>query len=154
MVLSSVTTRNRAVGPPVRRAVGPCRAPSGHPFLLFLTPVISLLQEQLRHIGPEEFVQAFVNKDPLASTKVEGPWTVCPGRDPTHESLCGIPRAPASQLQRDLEQSRWAWRGRAHSTHAPSLRRAHPSSPESQGSLGGPDQPDGVSHPARVGGTP
>ncbi|XP_061005607.1 ras-GEF domain-containing family member 1C isoform X2 [Dama dama] len=25
--------------------------------------------EQLRHIGPEEFVQAFVNKDPLASTK-------------------------------------------------------------------------------------
>nr|KAF6448561.1 RasGEF domain family member 1C [Rousettus aegyptiacus] len=26
--------------------------------------------ERLRHIGPEEFVQAFVNKDPLASTKV------------------------------------------------------------------------------------
>ncbi|XP_025302416.1 ras-GEF domain-containing family member 1C isoform X1 [Canis lupus familiaris] len=25
--------------------------------------------ERLRHIGPEEFVQAFVNKDPLASTK-------------------------------------------------------------------------------------
>ncbi|XP_073851115.1 ras-GEF domain-containing family member 1C isoform X14 [Macaca fascicularis] len=26
--------------------------------------------ERLRHIGPEDFVQAFVNKDPLASTKV------------------------------------------------------------------------------------
>ncbi|XP_036704789.1 ras-GEF domain-containing family member 1C isoform X5 [Balaenoptera musculus] len=26
-------------------------------------------EERLRHIGPEEFVQAFVNKDPLASTK-------------------------------------------------------------------------------------
>lgn len=25
--------------------------------------------ERLRHIGPEEFVQAFVNKDPLAGTK-------------------------------------------------------------------------------------
>lgn len=36
---------------------------------LFSLPV----QERLRHIGPEEFVQAFVNKDPLASTKVEDP---------------------------------------------------------------------------------
>lgn len=31
-------------------------------------------QERLRHIGPEEFVQAFVNKDPLAGTKVNGSW--------------------------------------------------------------------------------
>ncbi|XP_006741303.1 ras-GEF domain-containing family member 1C [Leptonychotes weddellii] len=29
--------------------------------------------ERLRHIGPEEFVQAFVNKDPLASTKPNSP---------------------------------------------------------------------------------
>lgn len=29
------------------------------------------MQERLRHIGPEEFVQAFVNKDPLAGTKVK-----------------------------------------------------------------------------------
>ncbi|XP_053422560.1 ras-GEF domain-containing family member 1C isoform X2 [Nycticebus coucang] len=35
------------------------------PLRLFSLP----LQERLRHIGPEEFVQAFVNKDPLASTK-------------------------------------------------------------------------------------
>lgn len=32
------------------------------------------MQERLRHIGPEEFVQAFVNKDPLAGTKVKGSW--------------------------------------------------------------------------------
>lgn len=32
------------------------------------------MQERLRHIGPEEFVQAFVNKDPLEGTKVKGSW--------------------------------------------------------------------------------
>lgn len=52
----------------------PCQASSRHTFL----PV----QVRLQHIGPEEFVQAFVNKDPLASTKVEGPCTGCPCSDP------------------------------------------------------------------------
>lgn len=32
------------------------------------------VQERLRHIGPEEFVQAFVNKDPLEGTKVKDSW--------------------------------------------------------------------------------
>lgn len=62
-----------AGGPKEHRA----RPPSGHiaphnfSQLLFSLSV----QARLRHIGPEEFVQAFVNKDPLASTKVDGPWT-------------------------------------------------------------------------------
>lgn len=105
MVLSS-DNLGQDYGPLVRRAVGPCQAASGHPFLLFLTPLLSPLQEQLRHIGPEEFVQAFVNKDPLASTKVEGPWTDCPGRDP-------YPRVPLWDSQSTSSPSSRGARNRA-----------------------------------------
>lgn len=31
---------------------------------------VSVFQEHLSHIGPEEFVQAFVQKDPLDGTQV------------------------------------------------------------------------------------
>lgn len=40
-------------------------------FLFFpLFPLLYPQQERLSHIGPEEFVQAFVHKDPLDGTKV------------------------------------------------------------------------------------
>ncbi|XP_006874524.1 PREDICTED: ras-GEF domain-containing family member 1C [Chrysochloris asiatica] len=41
----------------------------GHPHF---NPRAKTVGERLRHIGPEEFVQAFVNKDPLASTQTSG----------------------------------------------------------------------------------
>lgn len=57
------------------------RAPPPQTFLRFLfLPVQAPLQHA--HVGPEELVQAFVNKDPLASTRVEGPQTRCPCSDP------------------------------------------------------------------------
>lgn len=67
------------------------RAPPPQTFLrLLFLPV----QARLRHIGPEEFVQAFVNKDPLASTKVEGPRTRCPCSAVTHRPLGVEGRSP------------------------------------------------------------
>lgn len=72
----------------------PLQPLSWHPILVpFPTPLLPPVQEWLRHIGPEEFVQAFVNKDPLASTKVEGSWVDCPSSDPC--SLTRIPGASA-----------------------------------------------------------
>lgn len=47
-----------------------CLLPSVCPSLLSDSSPLPM-QERLRHIGPEEFVQAFVNKDPLAGTKVK-----------------------------------------------------------------------------------
>lgn len=73
-----------------------------------------LVQERLRHIGPEEFVQAFVNKDPLASTKVEGPWTGRPTGPSGECHECQLGELPAGP-----EQSRWALGGCAHSIPAP-----------------------------------
>lgn len=72
---------------------GPQGASLPHTFPIFPTPFLSLVQERLQHIGPEEFVQAFVNKDPLASTKVEGPWTDCPSSDPYSPVPLGDPRS-------------------------------------------------------------
>ena len=39
-------------------------------FIVSLKEVVSVSQEHLSHIGPEEFVQAFVQKDPLDGTQV------------------------------------------------------------------------------------
>lgn len=80
----------------------------------FPTPLLLLVQERLRHIGPEEFVQAFVNKDPLASTKVEGPWT---GRRTGPSGECH--ECQLGELRGGPEQSRWALGGCAHSIPAP-----------------------------------
>lgn len=52
---------------------GMCLLPSVYPALFSDSSPLPM-QERLRHIGPEEFVQAFVNKDPLAGTKVKGSW--------------------------------------------------------------------------------
>lgn len=58
------------------------RPPAGTPSPDFLRLLFLPVQAGRGHIRPEEFVQALMNKDPVASTKVESPWTRCPCSDP------------------------------------------------------------------------
>lgn len=81
-------------------------------FLIFSSLFPLPQQERLSHIGPEEFVQAFVHKDPLDGTKV---WFLhLVSCDHSLSSCDEVPKS-RGQPQADMGQANWwpvlSWRG-------------------------------------------